>query len=119
MEYIFITPEIAIYFKIGFRDISFLPFHLFFSNDLLRILKVHHTRMANGFVFINSDGRKIVFSGDTKPCDLLVEHGMNADLLIHEATFEDDHEVGGAYVPLPVEGAICLNNAFRDVFILI
>ncbi|KHN77285.1 Ribonuclease Z [Toxocara canis] len=55
-------------------------------------VQVHHTRMANGFVFLDSAGRKIVFSGDTKPCDLLVEHGMNADLLIHEATFEDDHE---------------------------
>ncbi|VDK59542.1 unnamed protein product [Anisakis simplex] len=37
-------------------------------------------------------GHKIVFSGDTKPCDLLVEQGMDADLLVHEATFEDDHE---------------------------
>lgn len=36
---------------------------------------------------------EVVFSGDTKPCDLLVEHGMDADLLIHEATFEDGHEV--------------------------
>uniref|UniRef100_A0A915B8J9 ribonuclease Z n=2 Tax=Parascaris univalens TaxID=6257 RepID=A0A915B8J9_PARUN len=59
--------------------------------DILAV-QVHHTRMANGFVFTDLDGRKIVFSGDTKPCDLLVEHGMNADLLIHEATFEDDHE---------------------------
>ncbi|GMT25217.1 hypothetical protein PFISCL1PPCAC_16514, partial [Pristionchus fissidentatus] len=55
-------------------------------------VQVHHTRMANGFVFRTTDGKKIVFSGDTKPCDLLVEHGMDADLLIHEATFEDGHE---------------------------
>ncbi|GMS97795.1 hypothetical protein PENTCL1PPCAC_19970, partial [Pristionchus entomophagus] len=58
----------------------------------VKAVQVHHTRMANGFVFSTTDGKKIVFSGDTKPCDLLVEHGMDADLLIHEATFEDGHE---------------------------
>ncbi|MBS1267187.1 MAG: Ribonuclease Z [Candidatus Woesearchaeota archaeon] len=36
-----------------------------------------------GFVF-NINNKKIVFSGDTKPCSGLVEHGMNCDLLIHE-----------------------------------
>lgn len=48
--------------------------------------------MANGFV-IGTNGKRIVFSGDTKPCDLLVDEGKEADLLIHEATFEDGHEV--------------------------
>lgn len=56
------------------------------------VIQVHHTRMANGFV-IRANGKRLVFSGDTKPCDLLVEEGKDADLLIHEATFEDGHEV--------------------------
>lgn len=57
-------------------------------------VQVHHTRMANGFIFVDeSNGRKVVFSGDTMPCDLLVEQGMNADILVHECTFEDDLEV--------------------------
>ncbi|KJH40539.1 hypothetical protein DICVIV_13501 [Dictyocaulus viviparus] len=57
----------------------------------IKAVQVHHTRMANGLIF--GIGRKrVVFSGDTKPCDLLVQEGMNADLLIHEATFEDGHE---------------------------
>lgn len=30
------------------------------------------------------------FSGDTTPCDALVEVGMGATLLIHEATIQDD-----------------------------
>ncbi|VDM60788.1 unnamed protein product [Angiostrongylus costaricensis] len=57
----------------------------------IKAVQVHHTRMANGFIF-GIGGKRIVFSGDTKPCDLLVEEGQNADLLIHEATFEDGHE---------------------------
>ncbi|CAD5214498.1 unnamed protein product [Bursaphelenchus okinawaensis] len=50
---------------------------------------VHHTRMASGFVFETVCGKKLVFSGDTKPCKNLAVQGSNADLLIHEATFED------------------------------
>ena len=34
-------------------------------------------------------GRKIVYTGDTGPSKLLVKLAENADLLIHEATFED------------------------------
>ena len=34
-------------------------------------------------------GRRIVFSGDTRPCQEVVEHAREADLLVHEATFTD------------------------------
>jgi hypothetical protein len=34
------------------------------------------------------------YSGDTMPCDGLIQAGKNADLLIHEATIEDDPERG-------------------------
>jgi len=35
-------------------------------------------------------GRKIVYTGDTEPSEDIVKLAENADLLIHEATFDDD-----------------------------
>ena len=35
---------------------------------------------------------RIVYSGDTEPCTRLVQAGLDADVLIHEATFEDGKE---------------------------
>ncbi len=35
-------------------------------------------------------GRKIVYTGDTRPFEGVVEHARHADLLIHEATLADD-----------------------------
>ncbi len=35
-------------------------------------------------------GRKVVLTGDTKPCESVVEASHEADLLIHEATFGDE-----------------------------
>ncbi|MEM0475361.1 MAG: ribonuclease Z [Candidatus Norongarragalinales archaeon] len=37
-------------------------------------------------------GKKIVFSGDTKPCASVVRAAKNADLLIHDACFSDDEK---------------------------
>lgn len=38
----------------------------------------------------NNELIKITYSGDTMPCDDLVELGKNSTVLIHEATMEDD-----------------------------
>lgn len=35
-------------------------------------------------------GRRIVITGDTRPCDATVAAAQDADLLVHEATFADD-----------------------------
>jgi ribonuclease Z len=35
-------------------------------------------------------GRRVVVTGDTRPCAATIEHSREADLLIHEATFGDE-----------------------------
>ncbi len=35
-------------------------------------------------------GRKIVYTGDTRPCDSIAEIALNTDLLIHDSTLNDE-----------------------------
>uniref|UniRef100_A0A914W7Y5 ribonuclease Z n=1 Tax=Plectus sambesii TaxID=2011161 RepID=A0A914W7Y5_9BILA len=58
----------------------------------LLVVKVDHVRQAKGLILELADGKKIVFSGDSKPCGTLVKAGNGADLLVHEATLSDDLE---------------------------
>ncbi len=37
-------------------------------------------------------GKKMVYSGDTLPCEAVVEKAKHADLLVHESTFATDQE---------------------------
>jgi ribonuclease Z len=39
---------------------------------------------------VERDGRKVVISGDTYPCETLADAADRADLLVHEATFTED-----------------------------
>jgi len=54
-------------------------------------------KLSNGKIVKPSDvlgkprsGRKLVYTGDTRPSEALVELSKNADLLIHEATLGDE-----------------------------
>ncbi|XP_041474143.1 zinc phosphodiesterase ELAC protein 2-like [Lytechinus variegatus] len=53
---------------------------------------VRHCAHAFGVTLTHQDGWKMVYSGDTMPCDNLIKAGKGADLLIHEATLEDGME---------------------------
>eukprot|EP01114_Cavostelium_apophysatum_P023195 TRINITY_DN8664_c0_g1_i2.p1 TRINITY_DN8664_c0_g1~~TRINITY_DN8664_c0_g1_i2.p1 ORF type:complete len:762 (-),score=109.98 TRINITY_DN8664_c0_g1_i2:17-2302(-) len=61
------------------------------SSQLLQAVPVIHCTDAYGVVFQRSEW-KLVYSGDTRPCQALVGAGCNADVLIHEATFEDSEK---------------------------
>ena len=61
--------------RIGDVDVSSLP--------------VDHPCEAYG-VRLESGGRTLVYSGDTGPCDNLVELAQGADVLLCEATWTDD-----------------------------
>ncbi|EFA77153.1 hypothetical protein PPL_12361 [Heterostelium album PN500] len=52
---------------------------------------VDHCENARGAVveFVD-DGFKLSYSGDTRPCENFITSGHGSDLMIHEATFEDD-----------------------------
>ncbi|XP_052068139.1 zinc phosphodiesterase ELAC protein 2-like [Mytilus californianus] len=51
---------------------------------------VAHYACATGVSLVHNSGWKIVYSGDTMPCQSLVEAGKDCDLLIHEATLQSD-----------------------------
>uniref|UniRef100_A0A2K6S8F2 Zinc phosphodiesterase ELAC protein 2 n=1 Tax=Saimiri boliviensis boliviensis TaxID=39432 RepID=A0A2K6S8F2_SAIBB len=53
---------------------------------------VRHCKHAFGCSLVHTSGWKVVYSGDTMPCEALVRMGKDATLLIHEATLEDGLE---------------------------
>lgn len=53
---------------------------------------VRHCKHAYGCALVHTSGWKVVYSGDTMPCEALVQMGKDANLLIHEATLEDGLE---------------------------
>ncbi|CDW58660.1 zinc phosphodiesterase ELAC protein 2 [Trichuris trichiura] len=56
----------------------------------LQCVPVIHPMGAHGLVITTDQERTIVYSGDTRPCQELISAGQGADLLIHEATMEDN-----------------------------
>jgi ribonuclease Z len=65
-----------------------------FGEIRVRAIEVDHkpVRHAYGFVF-EAGGTKLAISGDTKPCDALVESARDADLLLHEVFIHHAMEV--------------------------
>ncbi|DBB10539.1 TPA: hypothetical protein ACH3X3_002076 [Trebouxia sp. C0006] len=56
----------------------------------LQSLLVVHCAHAYAAILEGESGWKVVFSGDTRPCEQMVHAAKDATLLIHEATFEDE-----------------------------
>uniref|UniRef100_A0A0B7BCI8 Zinc phosphodiesterase ELAC protein 2 n=2 Tax=Arion vulgaris TaxID=1028688 RepID=A0A0B7BCI8_9EUPU len=52
-------------------------------------VEVIHCNNSFGVSFTHANGFKLVYSGDTRPCNNLITAGTGCDLLIHEATHED------------------------------
>ncbi|XP_054716550.1 zinc phosphodiesterase ELAC protein 2-like [Uloborus diversus] len=61
----------------------------FLGNVILETVPVMHCSDAYGAVLYLPSEWKIVYSGDTAPCQRLVDAGKNCTLLIHEASIED------------------------------
>ncbi|CAI5742925.1 unnamed protein product [Peronospora destructor] len=56
----------------------------------LECVPVKHALESYAAVVTFVDGAKLAFSGDCRPSDELAEKAMNAFLMVHEATFEND-----------------------------
>jgi len=52
---------------------------------------MHTIKDSFGFSIVADTGHKIVYSGDTSPCEHLIEHARGANILFHEATFTSDY----------------------------
>jgi ribonuclease Z len=58
----------------------------------MRTAKVRHCRDSFGIIFKTKTDPsfKLVYSGDAMPSDFLIQPGKDCDVLIHEATMEDE-----------------------------
>lgn len=56
-------------------------------------------------------GLKVVYSGDTKPCDNIIELSKDADVLIHDATFLEEDEDTQKYHSSVKDAAIVAKKA--------
>lgn len=56
----------------------------------LHCTPVQHCHDAYAISILFANKFKLVYSGDTEPCQALVRDGQGADLLIHEATFDPE-----------------------------
>lgn len=88
---------------LGFSEVNMVP--------------VIHCPDAFGVTLTHNTGWKLVFSGDTRPCSLLDKAGADCDLLIHEATFEDQltHEAvekNHATTTEAIQSALHMNAKF-------
>lgn len=60
--------------------------------DALRVqaAEVKHNFPCAAFRFEDADGASVTFSGDTIPCDAVVDLAASTDLLIHDCAFPDE-----------------------------
>jgi ribonuclease Z len=68
---------------------------LVFEDDLVKVTTCYVEHIPTeqspcfGMRLDTIDGKSMVFSGDTAPCDRLIELAQDTDLLIHECTFPE------------------------------
>jgi len=79
--------------KLGY-NIEFVPVQEgdIYKDDKIKVecFKVDHGIEAYGYRINLSNGKSITYTGDTRPCDNVVEHAKKTTILIHEATFTSD-----------------------------
>ena len=76
--------------KINFVRADSLVEHPWIDKELqIQAFRVDHCHDAFGFKLQYRD-KTLVYSGDTRPCQALIDASRGVDLLIHECTMPDD-----------------------------
>ncbi len=70
-----------------------------FGDFDIRAFPLAHTEQSVGFRVTAGEGTVVSYSGDTDYCANLVALGSNADVLLLECSFPDDHKVEGHLTP--------------------
>lgn len=71
-------------------DVREVPFKFEASGTEIKAFDVDHCLEAFGFQITFKSKERIVYSGDTRPCDSVIENAHECDLLVHEATMSND-----------------------------
>lgn len=79
-----LPPEPGMSVEFDFHEYDDAPLHL--GPFVVRATRVVHPVPAYG-LRIEADGRTLAYSGDTGPCEALVQLAKGADLLLAEAAF--------------------------------
>jgi ribonuclease Z len=61
-------------------------------------------------------GLKVIYSGDTKPCDNMIKISSNADLLIHDGTFLEEDE-GKAHTDVKQAATIAKKSKVKQLIL--
>ncbi len=77
--------------------VVFEPIHdiQLIGNGIIRVKSfrvAHSITDCYGFSISNEIGQKIVYSGDTSPCDNILNEARGANILFHEGTFTSDYD---------------------------
>jgi ribonuclease Z len=88
-------PEVKLQYEIRILDIrSFCSTPFTFATHSLRFVLVDHAVSTYGLRIDDSAGHSLAYSSDTLPCEAFVNMATGADLVIHEAMFPSDSNVG-------------------------
>lgn len=110
--------EVGEYDFIASETLTESPFKME-DEDTFLCVPVEHCPRSFASV-LTVAGKKYVFSGDTRPCQALVEAGSDADVLIHEATMGDDLQAEAiAKRHCTISEAIDVGNRMRAKHILL
>jgi len=90
----------------------------YWLNKLKKVGKVEHKgKEVNLKDVANSKpGLKVVYSGDTKPCENMIKIAADSDLLIHDGTFLEEEE-GKAHADVKQAAKIALKSKVKQLIL--